>query len=330
MKKSSFLGIDVSKEKLDVCFYEQKTSVEFANTESGFRKLKNWFNKQSDGLEDLVICFEHTGLYAVPLQLFCEQEDIDYLMVNGLEVKRSLGIQRGKNDRVDSQRLARYAYLHRESLVFTQLANKNLIKLKYLLSFRSRLVRQRAGYKATLKEYKNFLGLKENEGIISSHKQLIQKLSEEIKQIEKEITSLLDNDQQINRQYQLTSSVKGIGPIVSAYMIVSTNCFTNYAKWRKYACYVGSAPFENSSGSSIQGKTKISQYANKTIKALLTNAAMAAIRYDPQLKEYYERKIQEGKLKKIVVNNVRNKLISRVFAVVKRGTPYVNVAGYAG
>jgi len=329
MEKKEFLGIDVSKQEVDCYLYGLKKHSKFANTKSGFKKMKIWMEKHLGDLQDLLICFEHTGIYAVPLQLFCEKEGIAYAQVSGLEVKRSLGIQRGKNDRVDATRLSEYAYLHRGKLKLTSLETEQLLQLKYLLSFRSRLVRQRAGYRATIKDYQRFLSLKKGDLLIKSQQQMIDVLTKQIKALEKELEGLLKEEEQINKQHQLATSVKGIGTIIAAHMIVNTNCFKDYTKWRKFACYAGSAPFEHSSGSSIHGKTRISHYANKTIKALLTNAAMSAIRHDPEIRRYYQKKIQEGKLKKIVVNNVRNKLISRVFATVNRGTPFIKLAGYA-
>jgi transposase len=127
----------------------------------------------------------------------------------------------------------------------------------------------------------------------------------------------------------LATSVSGIGTISAAYIIVYTNCFKDFKTWRKFSCFIGAAPFDHSSGSSIRGRTRISNYAHKTIKTILTNAAKSAINHNPEIKLYYQRKLNEGKHKKIIINNVRNKLISRVFAVVNRGTPCVDLAKFA-
>ena len=108
-------------------------------------------------------------------------------------------------------------------------------------------------------------------------------------------------------------------------MLVSTNNFTSFENGRKYACYAGIAPFEFTSGTSIRGKTRTSKFGNKTIKTLLNNGANSAIRYDKQIKKYYERKRGEGKEHKVVVNAVCCKLVNRIFAVIKRQSPYVEV-----
>ena len=85
------------------------------------------------------------------------------------------------------------------------------------------------------------------------------------------------------------------------------------------------APFENRSGTSYRGKTRVSHLANKQIKANLSNAARSAIQNDPELRLYYDRKAKEGKEHGVIMNAVKFKLITRVFAVVKRRTPFVKL-----
>ena len=107
-------------------------------------------------------------------------------------------------------------------------------------------------------------------------------------------------------------------------MLVTTNNFTSFENGRQYACYSGIAPFENSSGNYL-GKTKVSHLANKRIKTLLSNGANSAYKCDPEIQAYYRRKINEGKPHSLVINSIKCKLVNRIFAVVKRGTPYVNI-----
>jgi transposase len=328
-KKEDYVGIDISKEKIDVRLFNEKKDSCFLNTVSGFKKMIDWINKLVGEDASLVFCFEHTGVYSVPLHLFLDKENLLYILVSGLQVKRSLGIQRGKNDRVDSKRLAEYVYLFRESITPQKLQTPLLVRIKYLLSLRARLIKQRAGYKASVPEYKKYLALGNLDIIIRSQNKMIEVMTTQIKAIDKEIHTVIGSDVKIHEQYLLATSVKGIGQITAAYMIVLTNCFTEFKTWRKFACYAGSAPFELQSGTSIKGKTKISHYANKQIKAILTNAVKSAVQHSPELKKYYQRRINEGKHKKIVVNILRNKLISRVFATVRRGTPYVEISNYA-
>jgi transposase len=120
----------------------------------------------------------------------------------------------------------------------------------------------------------------------------------------------------------LLKSVKGVGPVVALATIIKTGNFTRFTNPRKFACFCGTAPFEHTSGSSIRGKTKISSLRDKKMKTLLDLAAKSAIQYDKELQAYYTRRLTMGKSKKSTINIVRNKIIYRMFAVIKRQTPY--------
>ncbi len=85
-------------------------------------------------------------------------------------------------------------------------------------------------------------------------------------------------------------------------------------------------PFEYSSGTSIHKRARVHHMANKLLKKQLHLCALTAMTHDPELKAYYTRKVKEGKSKMLVINNVRNKLIHRVCAVIKRQQPYQKVA----
>ena len=131
------------------------------------------------------------------------------------------------------------------------------------------------------------------------------------------------------RLYDLISSVKGVGLILAANFLVITNCFTCFENSRQFACYSGIAPFEKQSGTSLKAQSRVSHFANKKMKALLNLAALSAVKYDPELRKYYDKRIKSGKSKMSTLNIIRNKIVHRVFAVVKRGTPYVPLHQYA-
>ena len=135
--------------------------------------------------------------------------------------------------------------------------------------------------------------------------------------------------EKINQQFELAKSVPGVGPQTAINLIVTTRCFSTFDDWRKLACYAGIAPFEYSSGTSIRGKTKVSSMGNKKLKSLLNMAALSAKKYDKQLHDYYEKKTKEGKNGMSVMNALRCKIVARVFATIKRETPYVDFLKYS-
>lgn len=328
MNFTDALGIDISKLTIDVYLHSKKLHSKFRNNPKGFEEMKKWVQAKSlSKWEDILICFEHTGLYSVPLAIHLTDLNKAFSMVPALEIKRSMGIVRGKDDAIDSKRICEYAFLRKDVLKPYVLPSKNILNLQRKLAYRAKLVRQCAGYKAELKE-NDFLLVGEND-LRSIQEQTIQFIDQQIKQIEKDAMDLIKNDKVLNELYKLTVSVKGIGFVIASHMLVVTNCFSKFENGREFACYCGVAPFELQSGTSLRGRTKVSQLANKKLKALFTHAATTAVMHDPEMKLFYLKKIEAGKSKMSVLNIVRNKLIHRIFSVVKRGTPYVILQKHA-
>lgn len=324
MKTNETVGIDISKLTLDAHLYCSKLSKSFNNNKTGFKKLIQWCEKNSGtSIHKILICFEHTGLYSYRLATFLSELEIKFCMVPGLEVKKSIGMKRGKNDVVDAQRIAEYAYLRRETIQPYKIPCKNIQKFQNLLTVRDKMVRQKAGFKVDLSELKTVITRKSNEVLFNSQEKIILQLSKQIEKLETEIKLIVSSDQQLLKTFKLATSVTGIGLILAANLLVTTNAFTAFTDSRKFACYAGVAPFDFQSGTSMRRSKKINHMANKKMKALLQIAALSAIRHDPEMRTYYDRRIQEGKHKMSTLNIVRNKVLHRVFAVVKRGTPYV-------
>ena len=209
------------------------------------------------------------------------------------------------------------------------MANKEIQQLQSLLKLRDRLVKQRSGYKTSLKEQKRVLDQNEYQLLFAVQKQLITQFNEHIKTVEAQIRAIIKDNDQLKTPYKLILSVKGVGPQTAYHLLVFTHGFTRFKTWRQLAAYSGTAPFPYQSGSSIRGRSKVSHLANKKIKSLLDLCAKSAIQHDAQLKEYYQKKTKQGKEKMSVINAVRNKILARVFAVVERGTPYVDIFKHA-
>lgn len=333
-KKELFIGIDVSKSTFDVAIIPKGSlqtvhHKQFPNTKTGFKQMTKWIISIFPEYEyySWVFCMEQTGVYSYHLCCFFEENNLDYCHESALKINRSLGIiKREKSDKADSRDIAKYLYQHIEELSFYRLPSQSLQKLKALVSFRRRLMKQKVSLQASSKEIAAFSDKATSGFIKIESNKLIKSYVQKIKKTEEEILKLMKEDPALSEAYKLTTSVVGVGPIIAAYMIARTNCYSNFANPRNFASYSGSAPFERSSGTSIKKVVRINKMADKEMKALLTNGAYAAIRYDGQIKKYYQRKLKEGKNEFSIVNAVRNKLIHRVFATVNRGTPYVKMS----
>ena len=330
MKIKDVIGIDVSKLTIDASVHQQQSSRQFINSNEGFKKLCKWSLKQSKQTkENLLFIFEHTGLYSQQLSVYLSKEEYHFVIVPGLAIKRSLGIARGKDDRVDAKRIALYGYRLREEIKLTKLPSEEINKIKSLLTQRDKMVRQRAGYKASFKEMKRVMKIKDNKVLFQTQKSIIKSFDKQIDAIEKEINQIITDNEDLERNYYLLKSITGIGDQIALYLIVLTENFTKFNNSRKFASYCGIAPFPNSSGTSIRGKTKVSSLANKKMKSLLDLGAKSSIQFNTEMMMYYQRRLEEGKNKMSTINIIRNKLLSRAFAVVKRQTPYVNTIKYA-
>src|SRR5437868_14363583 len=153
-------------------------------------------------------------------------------------------------------------------------------------------------------------------------KQAIKFLSGRIDLVEERIKNLIEANIELKTTCELLRSIKGVGWIIAAYMISCTGNFKRFSNARKFNCYAGLAPFKYESGTSIRGRSKVSHLANKDAKTMLNLAASCAIRCDQEMKQYYQKRVSEGKRKMSCINIVRSKLVARMFAVVKRQTPY--------
>ena len=329
MTFKTYVGIDVSKLTLDVFIREKQIHRQFRNDANSFISMMQWLEKQTmQSMNSTLICFEHTGLYSLPLAIFLEERQIAFSMIPALEIKRSLGVTRGKNDHIDSKRIAEFAYRFRDKISQTKLPARDITKLQSLLNLRDRLSRSLGGYKVSKNEILRAMGEDTVPELISSYNKMIIVIKEEIRLLEKTIRTIIKENEKLRTSFELITGIKGVGLIVACNLIVYTHNFTRFDNWRKFACYSGIAPFDYQSGTSVHGRTKVSSIANKQMKKMLHLAAMCAIHTDAELREYYCRRLAEGKSKMTVINIVRNKIIARVFAIVKRGTPFVDIKRY--
>lgn len=327
-----FVGIDVSKSVIDVSYHHDGNGIylgQFSNNLKGFSRLLNKLIKISQcSIKEWFVCFENTGVYSKPVLQFLINQGIPCKEESALKISKSLGLRRGKDDKVDSQDICQYAYEKRDSIVASKLPSALMIRLRKLLARRDFLVRQRQSLKVSLKEQKGFIDDEIFNELIIGNDVLVDAYNKQIRGLEQSIQSLIESDDLIAANDVLARSVVGIGSITSAYIISVTENFTTFDDPRKFACYCGVAPFPNRSGTR-KGTTRVSHIANKKMKSLFSNCTMSAINFDPEISKYYKRKREEGKKAGVVLNAVKNKLIQRVFSVVKRQTPYVKLMNYA-
>ena len=325
MKFSSFVGVDVSKKTLDFAVRDgQKLLFHFKveNSAAGLAEFIAECTVQQINLKQSLICCEHTGIYSQCLLTLLSKEQSSLWLESSLRIKRSIGLQRGKNDKVDAIRISEYAFRYADKAQLWQPEREVLLEMKQLVSLRKRLLNASSALKVPLGELIGFENKKLVKELEKLNKKPIEVLAKQIADIEKKIRSLIKQDEVLSKLFTIVTSVDGVGEVIFWEIITTTNEFKLFSCPRKFACYAGVSPFEHSSGTSIRGKTRVSHFANKKMKKLFHMGAMAAICKEGELADYYYRKVAEGKSKMAVLNAVRNKIIHRIFACVRDSRKY--------
>ena len=234
-----------------------------------------------------------------------------------------MGIKRAKTDKVDAISIAKYAIKNTELVRIWRPSGEVLEKIKHLATLRDRMVQTQKRLITPLEELKDAGQQKMAVYLEKSIKKSINAIDSDLKKIEANIIECLKEDASLHHLFTIITSVVGIGFVTAINLIIHTNGFNIMCDSRKLACYCGVAPFPYQSGISIKGKTKVSHMANKKLKTNLHLAALTAIKFDPELKAYYDRKVLNGKSKMSVINAVRFKLLARIVSVVKNDKEYV-------
>jgi transposase len=237
-------------------------------------------------------------------------------------IKLSLGLQRGKNDRVDARRIAEYAMRYTDRLKQWKPKREVLERLQLLIGMRARLIKAKKVLVSHTKEVGKFLGKQEHMLLKKRTQESLKAIKANIKRADVGIKDVIKSDENLKRLSDLVTSVDNVGIVTCAVMLVKTNEFKDISEAKKFACTAGLAPFEHSSGKSVRGKTRVSHRAHKDLKTLLHMCALGAISRKGELQDFYKRKVGQGKNKMLVINAVRNKLVHRVFAVVRDGVMY--------
>lgn len=325
-KQLCFIGTDVSKLTLDVSIINSNgfhAHEQFENNGIGFKKLNIWLKQHSFfSFSNALFCMEHTGIYTRQFVEYLLLQNAKVWVESALHLKRSMGMTRGKNDKIDSYRIARYAMTNADQAKLISLSSNTLQLIKDHMSNRDRIGKSIQSIKTSMKEMER-VDKATGKELARLNKPALTGLVKTKKAIEDRILELIQTDAELKKVYDLITSIKGVGNVLATELMIYTHVFTRMTDAKQLACYCGVAPFAHTSGTSIHGRMGTSNFANMNLKSTLHLAALSSTRYVPDLKQYYERKVAEGKSKMSVINAIRNKILQRVLAVVKRGTPYI-------
>lgn len=317
-----FIGIDISKDTLEFGLLKENKILLNKNVPNSIKGIQTFIKEAKVypgfSFSTVLFCMEHTGIYNNHLLKFLVEKQCYIWLERGAQIKYSLGIQRGKNDKIDAERIAVYAYKNRESVKLWTPPREIIQQLRSLTSLRSRLLKCLSQLSVPLKERKLFCHKKSQIKLEESLcKSSISSLKKDLDMVTKQIQKIIIQDPELNRLFSIVTSVEGIGVVTGVEILITTNEFKSINEAKKYACYSGVAPFEHTSGTSVRGKSRVSHMANKTIKQLLHLCVLTVIQNPGEMQEYYLRKIKEGKNKMLIINAIRNKLILRIFSCIR-------------
>lgn len=320
--KVFYLGVDVSKKKLDLCLRSNGKDILYDVIPNDLSSIKSWLTRTFEKFflseDSLVVCAEHTGQYTYPLVCATKSIGVYLCLEDAAKIKYCHGIPRGKNDKIDACRIAMYAERYNDCLQPYTASELIIQKLKNLSTERSMLVADRAKYQSQLKDQVDYMEHSIYIAKCNRVEGIINTFTDYIAQIDLEIKELINQAPVIAHQMDLLMSVDGVGERVALKMIMETDAFTFFTDPRKFCCHAGVVPFVYVSGSSQRSKNRVSNRADKSIKHLLHMAALSVsqVKNSP-LKKYYDRKVEEGKNKMSVLNAVRAKLVTIMFAVIR-------------
>ena len=326
--KKIYVGIDISKEKCNLCYCEGLRPVLEEECVNDVKVLKKAFRAAFKTLgvaiDDVFVCAEYTGRYIYPLTVACQELDVFLWMDDPTRIKNSMGLTRGKNDRIDAARIAEYAYRHSDKAVRYAIPDAAFVSMKNLLADREFLLIDKKRYQSQLSDQKKYMAPVDYKHKSARWKKVIRAIEQQIEAIDAEIDAIIEADPVLTRQKELLKSIDGIGERIAINMIAVTGGFTRFQNARQFCSFAGLTPYKYDSGTSIRSKAKISKRSNQTMKALLHLSAInvAYKMKGGEYKEYFERKKKEGKHVMCILNVVRAKLVHRMFSVIRRNTEY--------
>lgn len=332
--KKIFIGIDFAKEKFDAAIIEACGLKElgdrhygtFPNDKKGYRQFIRWV-KTNCGMaveNEWLFCGEDTGSCSIGLSKWLYGRGLDIWIENAYSIRHSCGIQRVKTDKADAAMIAEYAWRHQDKAMAFEPLSESLTQLREIFLYRHKLVQQRVAIEVRKKDKESGQAASKAISFIKrKSKHLMNEIDKAIKECDDMIDRIIAEDTELSENYAIVTSIKGVARQNGACLLIYTNNFKRFdMDARKIACYYGVAPFGKESGSSVHSPAHTSHFANKLIKALLGQAAQIARIYNPEIREYYERLRAKGKKHSVAINNVKNKLIRIIVALVRKRTPY--------
>lgn len=309
----SVLGIDIGKQKFDVALLVNGKikSKAVKNSKEGFQTLSDWLKKHD--ADRVHVCVEATGSYGDELALYLHDAGHTVSVVNPARIKgfAQSELIRTKNDAMDAGVIARFCLaMHPEPWTPLPPATREL----------QAVVRRIDALVSIRTQESNRLDVS-HKLVKPSIKKHIAYLDSEIKKLKAQVRSGIDNDPDLKNKKELLTSIPGIGDATVG-MILAELDFQKFESVKEVVAYIGLAPKETLSGSSVKGKPRLCKIGNARLRKGFYMPALVATRFNPIVANFYRRLKENGKNGKVAVCAAMRKLVHIVYGVLKTGKPF--------
>jgi transposase len=322
------LGIDVSKDRLDVVFstidrqqrVKVKASRKFANTLIGFKGLQGWFlQKQVKGLEQRIL-MEATGIYYEQLAWFLFQQGYAVSVILPTKAKRYLQAigNKSKTDKMDATGLAQMSLEQR--LPLWEPLSRNIYQLRLMTRQLEDFNNQRTVFLNQLHALgHSAYSVKEVE---KGLKKLVGELEKEISKLVKAIERLIREDEDLSSRVEKILAIKGVGLKTIAVLLAETNGFATFENQGQLVSYAGYDVIKNQSGKKL-GKGRMSKKGNAHIRRAMHMPAFGVVRNRvTPFVSLYERLTGNGKKKMQAYVAVQRKLLILIWTLWRKNESY--------
>ena len=308
------LGIDVSKETLDIALSDGIgiKHNQFLNSQKGHEQLEQWLRKQTSS--DIHACLEATGSYGEDLAIYLHEAGHIVSIVNPARIKGfgQSELIRTKTDKIDAALIARFCLAMNPGP--WNPPSPEIRSLRALVRRVDSLIDMRSQEKNRISTAHETVAL-----LIKEH---IAYLDQEIEKIRQQIAELIGKDPHLKRKKDLLDSIPAIGKATIPHILAELDDLGKFNHVREMVAFIGLAPKETISGSSIKGKPRLCKIGHARLRRALYMPALVSIQRNPLMIAFYNRLKDKGKNGKVIVCAIMRKLVHVIYGVLKSGKMY--------
>jgi len=321
-----FIGLDASAASFTSSVFDPLSkaaspALSWENTGDGYSQLNRWLRENGCLPSETVICLENTGVYSETLCYWLFAKGYTVAVEPPQKIKQAFHDVPRKTDELDSQQISEYAFRYLDKLHIWKPVDAVVEQITVLLATREQYTDQGTAVQNALKQIR--LKVVRTPLAEESLSQTILYLKGQIKKIDKAIEKLVTSHPTIGPMAALITSIPGVGILLASNLISLTKGFTTTTNPRQIASHLGICPNKHLSGTSVYKKDRSRGYGHERSRKLLYLAAMSLRTHRKEFKNYFLRKCQQGKSKRLVLNNIENKLLKIICAVVESQTPFI-------